>query len=170
MKLTKKSTTVYTASVPSFKGFYELKCNLVDDIAGGDFEPLREELCPECTSDNTVLIENSGIEIRLLFYIELGWYPVEIDLHIISNLVEVKFGSVVHDDNSFRETQISEKFIKILVKEFLPVVESFLDKLEGIERNHPCEKDCYHNKLRKEKGLCNDTYISISDHTANKAK
>jgi hypothetical protein len=166
MELTKKLTTVYTASVKPFIGFYELRCSIADETMWEEPDVIKD-LCPKGTSENILIPNNDGLRISLWFDNELGRLPVYIDIDFLSGYVEVTFDSVVYTNISSSEAQISEKDFTKLVRKYLPVVESFLDTLAGLERNFPCEKKCHYNKLRDKEGRCYNMYYSYSYNTAH---
>lgn len=173
MKLTKKQLVVYEKEVKSFVDFYELKCNLPGHITGEDIE-VREELYPQGVLGINATLDDYSIGLSISFDTELGVYPVSVDICFLSGNIKVKFETDVYknEDNNgitcFKAEQITKKDLNNLVSKFLPVVESFLDTLDGLNRNHPCEKKCYYNKLRKEEGGCDKMYISKKEYTPKK--
>jgi len=170
MKLTKKHSLVYETEAKSFTDYYELKCNLPDLITESDIE-VREDLYPVGISAIFAIPHDYSITFSIWFDTELGSYPVFLDICFLSGKIEIEFktnvckGEQINDEYSAKVEQITEKDLNNLASKFLPVVESFLNTLDGLKRNHPCEKECYYNKLRKKKGGCDKMYISKKEYT-----
>lgn len=170
MNFIKKLIAVYTAKVESFVDFYELKCNLPGLITETDIE-VREDLYPDGVSSIFALPNDYGIEFAVWFNTEFGSYRVLVDICFLSGTIKIEFTTVVskgekiNDSYSSKVEHITEKDLNNLVIKLLPVVESFLNTIDGLKKNHPCEKECYYSKLRKNKGGCDKMYISKSEYT-----
>ncbi|HEY5536681.1 MAG TPA: hypothetical protein VIL99_17325 [Ignavibacteria bacterium] len=171
MKLEKQQTAVFMTTVQSFKDFYELKCNLPELITAEDIE-VRDDLYPEGVSDIFAVPFDHSIGMHLWFDTELGSYQVSVDIDFLNGSTTVTFDSDIHISEPIKNKQftskveqLSEKDFNNLVDKCLPVIESFLDTLDRIERNKPCENDCYYCEQRKKDGGCDKMYISKSEYT-----
>jgi hypothetical protein len=172
MKLTKQQVAIYELSVKSFIDFYEFKCNLPDIITEGDIE-VREDLYPEGVAAIFAVPFDYSIGMHLWFDTELGNYQVSVDIDFLNGRTTVTFDSDIHTSEPIKDKQIttkveqlSEKDFNNFVSKYLPVIESFLDTLDRIERNKPCENDCFYCEQRKKNnGGCDKMYISKSEYT-----
>jgi hypothetical protein len=172
MKLEKQQTAIYEAEVKSFKDFYELKCNLPGLITGEDIE-VRDDLYPKAVSYITAIPLDYEIDMTLWFESVLGSYPVSIKIIFLSGYTIVTFDSTIEKsepNKKLTKTEyLSKKEFNDIQSKCLPVIETFLDTLDGIERNKPCEIDCYYNEQRKKNnGGCDKIYISKSEYTPEK--
>ncbi|HEY5534184.1 MAG TPA: hypothetical protein VIL99_04485 [Ignavibacteria bacterium] len=175
MKLIKKQVAIYELLVKSFINFYELKCNLPGLITGEDIE-VREDLYPESVSAIFATPYDYNIVMSIHFDSEFGGYIVSVDINFLDGQTEVIFTSDVYSSDQLNDhqfttevEQLSDKDFNNLVSKYLPIIESFLDTLDGIERNKPCEIECYYNEQRKKNNRgCDKMYISKSEYTPEK--
>lgn len=174
MKLNKKLIEIYETQRDSFKDFYELKCQLPGLINEGDIE-VKEELYPKDVSSIFAIPLDFGIEMHIWFDTEFGSYSVVVSINFVTGYIKAVFDSHFFQDGHKKENDLDSQIKELTQKELseieskcLPFIESFLDTIDKLERNKPCDNDCYFRKLRKEK-ICRDKmYISEIGYTAEK--
>lgn len=174
MKLNKKLIEIYETQRDSFKDFYELKCQLPGLITEGDIE-VKEELYPKSVSSIFAVPRDYGIEMHIWFDTEYGSYCTSIFISLSTGYTEVKFDSNIFLKESTKENsldlqtrELTQKELREIESKCLPFIESFLDTIDKLERNKPCDNDCFYRKLRKEK-ICRDKmYISEIGYTPEK--
>jgi hypothetical protein len=163
MKLSKEYiTAIYTTKMPSFAKFYELKCKLPDEVVP-EFIDVKEEFYPEGVSSILAHPYDYDIEMTLHFDVESGETPVTIRIDFFHGDVRVEFSSEIHTTG--QDLYFSETEFESFVSSHLPVIESFLDKLNKLERNKPCEDGCYYNRQRIKRGGCEYMFIHKSEYT-----
>jgi hypothetical protein len=174
MKLNKKQIAVYSTEVKSFVGFYELKCHLPGLITEGDIE-VRKDLCPESVSAIFATSKNYSIDMDLWFDTEYGSYRISIFISLSTGYTEVKFDSPIFLKESTKENsldiqtrELTQNELSRIESKCLPIIESFLDTIDKLERNKPCENDCYYKKHKDKNGRCDKMYISRKEYTPEK--
>jgi hypothetical protein len=164
-KLLKVAT--YKKTIKSYKDFYELKCNLPGLITEEDIE-VRNDLYPEGVEVIYAKPFNHSIEIALHVDTDFGYNIVTVEINLKDGNIEINFESFIYAHKTNKLNMLSISDFKDLVPKYYPLIEKFLDTLDKLERNKPCENDCYYCEQRKKDGVCDKMYISKNEYTLKK--
>lgn len=157
----------YTKTVKSYKDFYELKCNLPGLITEEDIE-VRDDLYPESVEVIYAKPFDHSIEIAIHVDTDFGYNIVTVKINLKEGHIELNFESFIYAHKTNKLNMLSFLDFKVLVTKYYPLIEKFLDTLDKLERNKPCENDCYYCEQRIKDGFCDKMYISKIGFTPEK--
>lgn len=173
MKLKKELTTFYHSEDKAFLNFHELKCNLPGTIEK-EFIHVRENLYPENVTSIHSFHDNGHIIFHMFFATDFGEYLVPVTICLHKGIITTEFDSSVYqetdNEDGYIEVELNEKQFNKVVKTCIPSIESFLENLSTIKRNHPCKDNCpFYNKKIKN-GERDKLYVSKNDIVSKKGK
>jgi hypothetical protein len=164
-KLLKVAT--YKKNIKSYKDFYELKCNLPGLITEEDIE-VRNDLYPEGVEVIYAIPFDHSIEIAIHLDTDFGYNIVAVEINLKDGNIEISFESFIYAHKTNKLGMLSILDFNDLVTKYYLLIEKFLDTLDKLERNKPCENDCYYCEQRKKDGVCDKMYISKIGFTPEK--
>jgi hypothetical protein len=167
MKSNLLQVATYKKTIKSFKDFYELKCNLPGLITEEDIE-VRNDLYPEGVEVIYAIPFEHSFKIAIHVDTDFGYNIVTVEINLKDGQNEISFESAIFAHKTNKFGLLSFLDFKILVTKYYPLIEKFLDTLDKLERNKPCENDCYYREQRKKDGVCDKMYISKSEYTPEK--
>ena len=171
-KFKKELLVYYTLIEKAFIDFFELKCNILVNNEKKQVA-VREDLYPENVMSILSFYDNGHITFEIFFDTKFGEYFVPLTICLHSGHVSVEFGSNIilgTEDEGYVEEELNEKQFNSVVKTCIPLIESFLEKLIKIKRNHPCMDSCsFYNKKMKD-GKCDEIYLQKKEIVSKKSK